>query len=95
MRRGTREFTGTSGIIGFVPVYALVAMALAQTRPLQHAPGLVQALCYAPSHGLDIAPHAADQMDGKTRSRNVTSSVRFVIKPRPTRGSAATQRANQ
>jgi hypothetical protein len=29
MRRGARTFTGTSVIIGFVPVYALVAMALA------------------------------------------------------------------
>jgi hypothetical protein len=41
MGQGTREFTGTSGMIVFVPVYALVAKALAQTRPLQHAPGLV------------------------------------------------------
>jgi Protein of unknown function (DUF2842) len=47
LRRGTRKFIGTSVIIGFVPVYALMAMALAQTRPLQHAPGLVQALCFA------------------------------------------------
>jgi hypothetical protein len=29
MRRGTRKFGGTSVIIGFVPVYALVAIALA------------------------------------------------------------------
>ena len=47
MRRGSREFTGTSGIIGFVPVTALVAKALARTRPLQLAPRLVRALCNA------------------------------------------------
>jgi hypothetical protein len=47
VRRGAREFTGTSAIIAFAPVYALVAMALAQARPLQHAPGLVPALWFA------------------------------------------------
>jgi hypothetical protein len=52
MGQGTREFTGTSVMIVFVPVYALVAKALAQTRPLQHAPGLVLALCFA---GLGLA----------------------------------------
>ena len=34
-------------IIGFVPVYALVAMALAQARPLQEAAVLIKVLCYA------------------------------------------------
>jgi tellurite resistance protein TehA-like permease len=52
MCQGTREFTGASVMIVFVPVYALVAKALAQTRPLQHAPGLVLALCFA---GLGLA----------------------------------------
>ncbi len=52
MGQGTREFTGTSVMIVFAPVYALVAKALAQTRPLQHAPGLVLALCFA---GLGLA----------------------------------------
>ncbi|MDQ6868168.1 MAG: DUF2842 domain-containing protein [Pseudomonadota bacterium] len=47
MRRGARKFTGTSVIIGFVPVYALVAMALAQARPLQEAAAVSQVLCYA------------------------------------------------
>ena len=47
MRRGIRKFTGTSVIIGFVPVYALVAMALAQARPVQEAAVLIQVLCYA------------------------------------------------
>jgi Protein of unknown function (DUF2842) len=47
MRRRTRTFAGTSVIIGFVPVYALVAMALAQARPVQEAAVLIQVLCYA------------------------------------------------
>ena len=47
MRRSTRTFTGTSVIVGFVPVYALVAMALAQARPVQEAAVLIQVLCYA------------------------------------------------
>ena len=37
MRRSTRMLADTSGIIGFVPVYALAAMALAQARPVQEA----------------------------------------------------------
>jgi hypothetical protein len=34
-------------IIGFVPIYALAAMALAQARPVQEAAVLLQVLCYA------------------------------------------------
>lgn len=30
----------------FVVVYALIAMAFAQSRPIQEAHGLVQTLCY-------------------------------------------------
>ena len=44
---GNRYLTGTSGIIGFLPVYALVAMALAQARPAQEAAVLLQVLRYA------------------------------------------------
>jgi Protein of unknown function (DUF2842) len=47
MRRGTRKFIGASVMIAFVPVYALVAMALAQARPVQEAAVLIQVLCYA------------------------------------------------
>ncbi|MGB7043524.1 MAG: DUF2842 domain-containing protein [Methylocella sp.] len=47
MRRGTRKFTGTCVITGFVPAYALVAMALAQARPVQEAAVLIQVLCHA------------------------------------------------
>jgi hypothetical protein len=47
MRRRTRKFIGTSLMIGFLPIYALLAMALAQARPLQQAPASIQLLCYA------------------------------------------------
>jgi Protein of unknown function (DUF2842) len=47
MRRRTRKFIGTSLMIGFLPVYALLAIALAQARPLQQAPASIQLLCYA------------------------------------------------
>ena len=47
MRRRFRTFIGTSVMIAFVPVYALVAMALAQARPVQEAAALIQVLCYA------------------------------------------------
>src|SRR3984893_19598135 len=46
-RRAIRQFAGTSVIIGFVPVYALVAMALAQARSVQEAAVLIQVMCYA------------------------------------------------
>jgi Protein of unknown function (DUF2842) len=47
MRRRFRKLIGTSVIIAFVPVYAFVAMALAQARPVQEAAVLIQVLCYA------------------------------------------------
>ena len=47
MRGRFRKLIGTTVMILFVPVYALVAMALAQTRPLREAPMLIQILCYA------------------------------------------------
>ncbi|MFZ0496697.1 MAG: DUF2842 domain-containing protein [Methylocella sp.] len=46
-RRGARTFAGTSVIIGFVPVHALVVMVLAQARPVQEAAVLIQVLCHA------------------------------------------------
>jgi hypothetical protein len=42
----TRKFLGTLATILFVIVYALVAMALAQSRVVQNAPGYLQALYY-------------------------------------------------
>jgi hypothetical protein len=47
MRRRHRKFIGVFITIGFVVVYALVAMALAQGRVVQEAPGYVQGLYYA------------------------------------------------
>ena len=52
MPRRFRTFIGTSVVIVFVPVYALVAMALAQARPVREAPVIVQILCFA---GLGLA----------------------------------------
>jgi len=43
----SRKFVGAVAIIAFVVVYALAAMALSQARPVQSAPGLLQALIYA------------------------------------------------
>jgi hypothetical protein len=47
MRGRFRKLIGTIVMILFVPVYAFVAMALAQARPLREAPMLIQILCYA------------------------------------------------
>jgi len=41
-----RKFLGGVAMLIFVIVYALAAMALAQSRPIQEAPGLVQTLSY-------------------------------------------------
>ena len=46
MPRSLRKFIGAMVMILFVTVYALVAMALAQSRPVQQAPGILQALYY-------------------------------------------------
>ena len=52
MRRRTRKLIGTSLILVFVPAYALVAMALAQARPLHEAQTIVRILCFI---GLGLA----------------------------------------
>jgi hypothetical protein len=65
MRRGTRKFAGAIGMIVFVSISALPAKALAQTRPLQHTPGLVQLLWEAASHGQDRSDDAVGQLGGK------------------------------
>jgi len=46
VQRRTRKFVGTIATIGFVVIYALVAMAMAQSRIIQTSPGFVQALYY-------------------------------------------------
>lgn len=47
MPRRQRKLIGAFAMLAFVVVYALVAMALAQARPLQEASKLVQGLSYA------------------------------------------------
>jgi hypothetical protein len=42
-----RKLIGGAGMLAFVLVYALIAMALAQSRPIQEAPALAQTVCYA------------------------------------------------
>ena len=46
MTSRTRKFVGGVVMLVFVVVYAIVAMALAQSRPLQEAPMIVQSLGY-------------------------------------------------
>jgi hypothetical protein len=46
MPRRARKFVGGAVMLVFVVFYALLAMALAQSRPLQEAPALVQSLGY-------------------------------------------------
>ena len=46
MPRRTRKFVGGGIMLVFVIFYAMIAMALAQARPLQEAPALVQAIGY-------------------------------------------------
>jgi Protein of unknown function (DUF2842) len=46
MSRRTRKFIGGAFMLVFVVFYAMLAMALAQARPLQEAPALIQSLGY-------------------------------------------------
>jgi len=46
VHRRTRKFIGTIATICFVVIYALLAMALAQSRIIQTSPGVVQAVYY-------------------------------------------------
>ena len=47
MNRRARSLLGGFFMIGFVAIYALIAMALAQSRPVQDAPGWLQPVLYA------------------------------------------------
>ncbi|MDB5572721.1 MAG: hypothetical protein JWN93_3904 [Hyphomicrobiales bacterium] len=47
LRRRNRKLIGAAVMLAFVVLYALVAMALAQARPLQEASQLVQGVAYA------------------------------------------------
>lgn len=42
-----RKFWGGAAMLVFVVFYALIAMALAQSRPIQEASALVQSVSYA------------------------------------------------
>ena len=46
MTRRVRKLLGGFGMIVFVLVYALIAMALADSRPMQQAPALVRTVLY-------------------------------------------------
>jgi len=46
MSRRTRKFIGSIATIAFVIVYALVAMALAQSRVVQESSAILQGLYY-------------------------------------------------
>ena len=46
MTRRARKFTGGAIMLIFVVIYALMAMALADSRPLQEAPALIRTLGY-------------------------------------------------
>lgn len=46
MSRRLKTLVGAVLMLAFVGIYALVAMALAQSRPLQDAPALVQTALY-------------------------------------------------
>ena len=85
MRRGIRKFAGTSVIIGFVPVYALVAMALAQARPVQEAAVLIQVLCYAALGMAWIVPVMALISGWKNpiRDRDFPAIGQAASRPRP------------
>jgi predicted membrane channel-forming protein YqfA (hemolysin III family) len=41
-----RKLVGGAAMLAFVVFYALIAMALAQARPMQEAPALVQTVGY-------------------------------------------------
>ncbi len=47
LTRRQRKLIGAFAMLAFVIFYALVAMALAQARPLQEASKLVQGISYA------------------------------------------------
>lgn len=47
MNRRSRALLGGFTMIAFVIFYALLAMALAQSRPVQEAPGWAQPVFYA------------------------------------------------
>ena len=47
MTRRRRKIVGSAVMIAEVVIYPFLAMALADSRPVQEAPAALQALCYA------------------------------------------------
>ncbi|HEX4768966.1 MAG TPA: DUF2842 domain-containing protein [Lichenihabitans sp.] len=47
MARRTRKFIGAAAMLAFVLAYALCAMVLSETRPVQEAPKLIQTVYFA------------------------------------------------
>jgi hypothetical protein len=47
LRSRGRKFLGGAAMLAFVLFYALIAMALAQSRPIQEASAIVQSVSYA------------------------------------------------
>ncbi|MCI0737096.1 MAG: DUF2842 domain-containing protein [Beijerinckiaceae bacterium] len=47
MRARLRKLIGAGVMVAYLPVYAVLAMALSQARPLQEASSPVQFLCFA------------------------------------------------
>lgn len=56
MSRSTRKLIGAAVMLAFVLAYALLAMVLAQARPLQQAPAIVQWTFYVVAGLAWIAP---------------------------------------
>ena len=76
MSARVRKLIGGVAMIAFVGFYALIAMALAQSRPLQEASALLQTLGYAVLGLAWTSPPAADQMDGAPRPAPLSRSER-------------------
>jgi len=47
MRAKLRKLTGAIMMVAYLPIYAILAMALAQARPLREASGALQFICFA------------------------------------------------
>ena len=72
MTRRLRTLIGGGAMIAFVMFYALIAMALADSRPVQQAPLVIQILCYMVlglAWVLPVMPMIAWMEGGKRGSR--------------------------
>ena len=77
MTRRSRTLLGGGAMIAFVMFYELIAMALADSRPVQQANLIVQVLCYAVlglAWVLPVMPMIA-WMEGGRRKRRASLDV--------------------